>query len=130
MIKTKPDKEELEFQVVFYESIFEKDKTAVRIIEILAHLYTVTKRYKKGLEMDLLLVRHKPQDPVSHYNLACSFSLIKDSTSAIDSLEKAVNLGYDDFKWMSSDKDLDYLRKEPSFVKILLSIKKPEDPVF
>jgi|TARA_B100001093_G_C26763025_1_gene986602 hypothetical protein len=123
-----PQKEDYDFQIGFFESIYKRDNKEVRIIEILGHLYTVTKQYKLGLKMDRLLVHHKPEDSISHYNLACSYSLVEDTSNTIKYLTLAVELGYDDFEWMNKDPDLDFIREDPEFLQILISIKKPEDP--
>ena len=52
------------------------------------------------------------------YNLACSFSLTDRVDDSIIALKKAVQLGYDDSKWMDEDPDLNKIRSDPRFEQI------------
>jgi hypothetical protein len=73
--------------------------------------------------MDRKLVRLLPKNATAHYNLACSLALCKRKTDALRSLKEAIALGYDDFDWMSQDPDLELLKSEPSFQKLLGKLK-------
>jgi hypothetical protein len=68
-------------------------------------------------------VRLRPGDPLTHYNLACSYALTIRFQDAVKSLERALDLGYNDFKWISRDPDLRRLRRHPLFKKIREQIK-------
>ena len=48
-----------------------------------------------------------PEDPVVWYNHACSCALLGLADQAFTSLEQAIELGYNDFVWMTNDSDLD-----------------------
>ena len=54
-----------------------------------------------------------------YYNLACCYSLTRQKKPALKALEQAIQLGYKDYSNMKSDSDLDYLRKERKFKKML-----------
>jgi hypothetical protein len=71
--------------------------------------------------MDLRLVRIEPDNPTFTYNLACSYSLLKDVDRSLDALERAIDLGFDDRKQIQSDPDLDNVRSDPRFHKIVAS---------
>jgi hypothetical protein len=58
------------------------------------------------------------------YNLACSYSLNSEYEAAATALEKALTLGYSDFKWLTRDPDLRLLRKHPSYRSIEDKIRK------
>ena len=58
------------------------------------------------------------------YNLACSYSLNSEIDLAAAALEKALALGYRDFKWLAKDPDLRRLRKHPSYRTIADKIRK------
>jgi hypothetical protein len=128
-MSNKLSKEEIAFQISFYESVFKKDKSNVKVIEILGHLYTITGRVADGLGMDQCLSKLKPNDATTFYNLACSYALSDLCDEAIEAIDKAIQLGYNDFKWMNKDPDLDNIREDPEFIQLLLSIKKAEDPL-
>lgn len=76
-------------------------------------------RLKDGLLVDQQLVTVRPDDPTAHYNLACRFALLKQRDKAITTLRKAVELGYRDFAFMQEDHDLDSIRKDPRFRRLV-----------
>ena len=59
-----------------------------------------------------------------HYNLACSYSLTGNFNQAVAALERALNLGYRDFKWLSQDPDLSELRLHPLYKNIRAKVRK------
>ena len=97
---------DLSFELNFFESLIKRDPKNLRATEILAQLYTESGQISNGLKMDRKLVRMAPDNPLAHYNLACSLSLKKRKKEAVETLEKAIDLGYSDFAWMNEDPDL------------------------
>ena len=112
------------FEISFYESILKKEPKFAEVIELLGGLYTNAGRIEDGLKMDRKLVRLKPENPVVHYNLACSLALKRRFKEALKTLDHAVDLGYRDLKWMMEDPDLETLRNHPAFERLLARIKK------
>ncbi len=110
-----PAKEDYVFYIGFFESILKREPMFVEVLENLGLLYTRNKDYDKGLKVDRKVVRLKPEDEGAHYNLACSLALKKRYTEALQSLQRAVELGYADWKWMQKDTDLVELRKRPAY---------------
>ena len=80
---------------------------------------TMKGRMQDGLAVDEKLVTVRPADPTAHYNLACRYALLKQRDNAITALRKAVELGYRDFAFMQEDHDLDSIRKDPRFRKLM-----------
>ena len=76
-------------------------------------------RLQDGLAVDEKLVAVRPTDPTAHYNLACRYALLKQRDKALTALRKAVELGYRDFAFMQEDQDLDSIRKDPRFRKLM-----------
>ncbi|ATC62731.1 hypothetical protein CMV30_01420 [Nibricoccus aquaticus] len=111
------------FEIAFFESVLRRDPTYADVIEILGGLYTKTGRIEDGLKMDRKLVRLLPKNATAHYNLACSLALCKRKTDALRSLKDAIALGYDDLDWMSQDPDLEILKADPAFKKLLGQLK-------
>lgn len=110
---------QFEFELGFFEDLHRRMPKDIRTASILAHLYTETGRVDDGLRMDRKLVRLMPEDPVVHYNLACSLALKERHRDAVNSLRKAVELGYADFDWMRKDPDLKWLQEYPGFIEFL-----------
>ena len=117
---TKPDPQ---FEIEFYEAILRRSPDYTEVIGLLGALYTRVGRITDGLKMDRKLVRLEPDNPTAHYNLACSLALCKKRPAAIQSLRKAVSLGYDDVDWMLQDPDLEILKTDPEFLNLLGQLK-------
>lgn len=112
-----------EFEIRFFESVLKRDAAYTEVVELLGGLYTKQGRITDGLKMDRRLVRLLPQNATAHYNLACSLALLKRKAAALRSLHQAVSLGYADFDWMQQDPDLDGLKQDPAFTKLLEQLK-------
>ena len=113
-----------EFTIWFLEGVLEKYPTYVECLMYLGNAYTSTGMYEKGLKVDLKLSILRPKDPLVHYNLACSFSLLGRLNESLESLEKAVDLGYDDLMYLVNDSDLDSLRDDESYKVLINKLKK------
>ncbi len=83
------------------------------------NLLTEAGRHAEALESDRKLVEADPADPAAWYNLGCSLSLTGQAEEALDTLEHAIDLGFDDDALMERDKDLEALRALPRFRKLL-----------
>lgn len=110
------------FEIKFYEGILKDNPDFVECLAALGDLYTKKGFYEKGLKVDLRLAKLKPEDPVVLYNLACSYSLVKDLDKAFVMIKKAVKYGYNDFRHMKKDHDLDNLRSDKRFQRYYTKI--------
>jgi len=90
----------------------------------LGHVYTRAKRYEEGLAVDQELVRRVPKDSTVRYNLACSLALLGRKEEALDTLEEAVALGYEDPEHLMADDDLASLRGETRFRGIVRQLSR------
>jgi tetratricopeptide (TPR) repeat protein len=115
--------EDLDFEISFFENIIKNNPNFVEALIALGDNYTKKGRYEEGLKIDLKLVQLRPDDPVVHYNLACSYSLLKMPDQSLAALKKAIQLGYREFSFMQKDPDLDFIRKDPRFKELILSLK-------
>ncbi len=115
--------ENLDFEILFIEKIIKNCPDFVEALIVLGDDYTKNGRYEKGLKIDQKLARLRPDDAFVHYNLACSYSLLKMPDQGLEALKKAIQLGYRDFSFMKKDSDLDFIRKDLRF-KELLALSK------
>lgn len=113
-----------EFMIWFLEGIIEKYPSYVECLMYLGNAYTAKGVYEKGLKIDLKLARLRPRDPLVYYNLACSYSLLGKIDTALDTLDKAIDLGYNDLMHLENDSDLDRLRDEEGYRKLIDRLKK------
>lgn len=116
---TKELTQDYAFEIEFCERLIRRSPDDPTILELLAGYYTRAGSYQAGLELDEKLVKLAPENPVNHYNLACSLALLNRLDDAISSLRIAIELGYTDFNWMLEDEDLEPLRDYPPFLSLL-----------
>jgi len=125
--KTRAAREELralDVQIQFMEGVVRRDPRYVEALQLLGDNYTQRGRFNEGLLVDEQLAQLEPDNPLVFYNLACSYSLTDQCDRAADALERALVLGYCDFKWLARDPDLQKLRKHPRFARLRELIKR------
>jgi tetratricopeptide (TPR) repeat protein len=120
---TLKEKRDLDVEIGFLEGIVKRDPGYADALQVLGDDYTRRGRHAEGLKIDEHLVKLRPADPMAHYNLACSYSLTNRIDLAALALEKALRLGYRDFKWLAEDPDLENLRQDPQYRKIRAKLK-------
>jgi tetratricopeptide (TPR) repeat protein len=120
---TRRETRELDVKISFLEGLIRRDPQYVDALQILGDHYTQRGEYEHSLQVDEQLSRLEPRNPLVFYNLACSYSLNREFDRAAASLEKALLLGYRDFKWLAKDPDLQPLRQHPLYRGIETKIR-------
>ncbi len=127
MVMEKPDAIELagiRFQIGVAEEALSSQPDDTDILRYLAHAYTMIGRAEDGLAADQRLVELLPRDARVHYNLACSYALTGNKEEAIETLQAAVELGFEDLELLRNDEDLALLRTESRFKEIESHLEK------
>ena len=107
------------FETRFFEELISRDPCNEEVLMILGSTYTRRGEYEKGLNVGRRLVRLRPADPVVYYNLACSYCVLQHIDESLAALERAISLGYRDVPHLTKDPDLDNLRADPRYRKLL-----------
>jgi tetratricopeptide (TPR) repeat protein len=115
---------DLDVTIEFMEGLVRRDPDYVDALQLLGDHYTQRGRYAEGLKVDERLARLEPRSPLVFYNLACSCSLIGQFDRAALALEKALQLGYRDFRWLARDPDLHQLRQQPIYRDLEAKIQR------
>jgi tetratricopeptide (TPR) repeat protein len=115
---------DLDTRIEFMEGLVRRDPDYADALQLLGDHYTQRGRYADGLKVDEHLSRLEPRDPLVFYNLACSYSLTGQFDLAASALQKAIQLGYRDFKWLAKDPDLRELRQQPIYRDIQNKIRR------
>jgi tetratricopeptide (TPR) repeat protein len=113
------EQNQLDFELEFFGGILERRPDYVDVLRVMGNNLTLKGRFAQGLQIDKRLIQLRPNDPLAHYNLACSYALLKRPDQAIKTLRRAVELGYRDFRFMREDRDLDSIRHDPRFRQLL-----------
>ena len=116
--------DDIDFEISFYEDIIKDSPDFVNALILLGDAYTQKGLHVKGLEMDIRLSKLLPGDPTVHYNLACDYSLLKNTELCLGALEKALGLGYRAFKHMDKDPDLEFIRQDERYKELLSRYRK------
>jgi len=112
-------KEDLDFEISFYERLLEKNPDFVHALIALGDAYTKKGRHREGLKIDQRLAKLRPSDSNIYYNLACSYSLLKMAEDCLQAIKKAIGLGYCDFAFMQKDPDLEFIRQDPRYKRLI-----------
>lgn len=110
---------QLDFDIDFFERLLARKADSIDVLRILAELVSKKGNHERAVALDGRLVDLLPDDYLARYNLACSLARAGRAEEAIDSLSRAVLLGYDDLEHMESDPDLESLQDHPDFRALL-----------
>jgi len=108
-----------EFRIGLFETALALGRDDISLMAELAELYTRAGRVREGLALDEALVAREPDNPIFRYNLACSLALVGRVDRAFDELDRAVGSGFDDTKLLLEDRDLDRLRADPRWRRLV-----------
>jgi tetratricopeptide (TPR) repeat protein len=113
------DLSQLDFELDFFGGVLTRHSDYVDVLRIMGNLLALKGRTTEGMQIDKRLVQLRPNDALAHYNLACSYALLKRHDQSIKTLRRAIELGYRDFRYIREDHDLDAVRQDPRFRQLL-----------
>jgi tetratricopeptide (TPR) repeat protein len=121
---TRQEKRDLDIEIGFLEGVVRRDPAYIDALQLLGDSYTKRGKFNEGLKVDQRLSALRPGDALVQYNLACSYSLTEEFDLSADALERSLQLGYHDFKWLAEDPDLEALRNHTAYRRIRAQIRK------
>jgi tetratricopeptide (TPR) repeat protein len=104
-----------EFEVRLARAVLHGAPDHLDALHMLGSSLTRLGRHEEALSVDHRLTRLRPFDPVVHYNLACSLSNLERIDEAFEALERSIELGYRDFRFLQKDPDLEAVRRDPRY---------------
>ena len=107
------------FEVGLSRAVLESNPRDLRALEMLGQALTRAGRHDEALDADLRLAGLRPKDPIAFYNLACSYSNLDNLDAAFDALHRAFDLGYRDYRHLLRDPDLENVRRDRRFKRLL-----------
>src|SRR5258708_4627470 len=110
---------QLDFELDFFEGVLDRNPDHIDVLRVHGNNLTLKGCFAEGLKVDRRIVDLRPRDALAHYNLACSYSLLKRVDPALRALRRAIDLGYRDFRYMREDPDLAAVRRDPRFRRLL-----------
>ena len=106
-----------------YKQAIEIDPDDAEVHNNLGIAYSKSGKYEEAIEPYKQAIRIDPNFKEAHYNLACRYSLLGNINKALKSLGKAIDLGFDNIKHMENDSDLNGLRDEAGYKKLINKLK-------
>ena len=92
-----------------------------------AHSYYMRGRWDKAGRAYENAAKFGYNRATAYYNAGCSWALAKQPGPAIDALENAFEEGFDDLDMYQSDEDLNSLREDPRFKKLLTTVMNSDE---
>ncbi len=105
-----------------YEDLVQRDPgnaTAKTNLDAMVKNKAVLQEKKEQTSSAVQGADSKPKDPQAAYNAARVYARLGDADQALTWLNKALDLGYDQFDYLSLDPSLVNLKKDPRFLKLL-----------
>lgn len=118
------DQSQLDFDLAFFEQLLQREPDYIDVLRCQGELLTRKGQHQRALAIDRRLTALLPDDSVVHYNLACSLALLGEPDEAIRALARSLECGYSDLEYLKIDSDLDTLRNEPQYRKLLSRYEK------
>ena len=124
------------FTICYFMSCSSNEKTSNELsLAIQAQIAEAASNYKKqeySKAVSILedvakrpALQNQKRDAVSvYYNLACNHALLNNRDNTIQYLEKAIELGFANYDHLISDSDLELVRMDPKFIKMVSNLKE------
>lgn len=64
-------------------------------------------------------IEQNPNDPIIIYNAACFYAIIGEKTMALETLKRAIDVGFKNYEYLKHDPDLNCLQHEKEFVALM-----------
>ena len=102
-----------------YRTAIEKDENYAKAYFNLGMLMIDLNRKEEAEGLFRTAIENDENDATSYYNIACLRALAGDVQTAFEFLQQAILKGFDDKAWAWNDPDLEILRQDPRFEKIV-----------
>lgn len=110
---------QVDFELLFFGKILQRHPSYIDVLRVHASNLSLKGLHEESLAVDRQWVHLRPEDPLAHYNLACSYALTHQPDRAVEALRRAVECGYRDFRHMLHDRDLQSIQQDPRFRQLL-----------
>ena len=108
-----------DFELELLGRILERDPLYAAALRVHANNLAAAGHSARALQLDRRLVRLQPDRPIPWYNLACSYAVLGMIDPAFAALQRALELGYRHLDHLARDPDLEALRRDPRFARLL-----------
>jgi tetratricopeptide (TPR) repeat protein len=107
--------ERLDEAIGNYKKALHHNKTLKEAVINLSTAYIKNLNFDEALDTLNMGIAIDSTNPHIHYNYACYYSLTGQPKASMEKLQKAIRLGFTNFKQIETDPDLEKLRQSPEF---------------
>ncbi|MEM7454079.1 MAG: TIGR03067 domain-containing protein [Planctomycetota bacterium] len=112
------------------QKVVDQDEENGQAWMLLGYSLHVGGEVEKAIEAHTRAATFEDFKPVALYNLGCAHALLEDTEASIQWLEKAVDAGFSDIEYLTTDTDLDGVRDDERFKALVARVKNGGEPVF
>ena len=102
-----------------YEKALSIKSDMIPALYSLGIIHTLRGEYDHAIEAFKKIIANDPDNADAFYNIACIYSRQNKISDAVEWLKKAVDKGYNNLNNLRTDPDLDNIRDEPGYRKII-----------
>lgn len=114
---------DLDIEISFLAGLTRRDPAYVEALQLLGDAYSRRGRFQETLRVAQQVARLRPEDPHVLFNLACSLALTGNFEATCDTLHRALDAGFRDFRRLARDPDLAAFRKHPLYRRLRQRVK-------
>lgn len=108
-------KGELDAAAGQYRQVLSQDPDNTDALFGLAVVHSKRGEYGHALTRLKRIIEVRPGSPEGYYNIACMHARMGNAAEAVSWLGKAMDKGFDDWKTLAEDKDIEGIRQAPQF---------------
>jgi len=109
-----------------FQQILSAHKDYIPAILSLASLYAENEEYEDSITYFKKAITIQPENNTFFYNIACLYAKENKTMNAILWLKKAIDMGYNNWKLIKEDKDLENIRTSPKYIELIDEYLNPE----
>ncbi len=119
---------ELQQAIVELKEILRRFPGGFRAHYELAYTSLLAREFDQSIQHFRKALELEPQNRLAHYNLACAYALSGRSQLAIVHLKASIENGFRDVAHIETDPDLNSLREEPGYKRLIQELKTSNSP--
>ena len=116
--------EEIAMSIHYYYLISKREQETKYPYDNLGVKYAKNKEWQRAYEIFKAYERLLPPDRYTYINWTLYYAFKGEKEKALLNLQKAIELGYDDIEWLTTDESMDKLRDTKAFTDLIQKMKK------
>ena len=112
-----------------YQKALSVQPESARVLNSLAVMHAVRGEYDNALSLLKKMAKLQPDNSDVSYSIACIFARQKKTETSVEWLKKAVEQGYENWKVLKTDENLENIRSTSYYKELIRSVKRDGDGI-